>query len=136
MQKGDRAASACQMMENFRFFGAPPHMALITAPPKELGQYAYLDCGGFITGFCLAARSLGLGSIPQAAVAGFSPPCCATGSTCLRTAPSSSASLSAIRTKNTRPMRFALAGGSDGMGDLGRLSKLSEGLSRVSVSWY
>jgi nitroreductase len=71
VQKGDRAGSARQMMENFRFFGAP-HMALITAP-KELGQYAYLDCGGFITGFCLAAKSLGIGTIPQAAVAGFAP---------------------------------------------------------------
>ncbi|PIE08473.1 MAG: nitroreductase [Rhodobacterales bacterium] len=59
------------MMENFRFFGAP-HMALITAP-GELGPYAYLDCGGFITGFCLAAQSLGIGTIPQAAVAGCAP---------------------------------------------------------------
>lgn len=71
VEKGDRAGSARQMMENFRFFGAP-HMALITAP-KELGQYAYLDCGGFITGFCLAAQSLGVGTIPQAAIAGFAP---------------------------------------------------------------
>ncbi|WP_300520089.1 nitroreductase [Aliiroseovarius sp.] len=71
VKKGDRAGSARQMMENFRFFGAP-HMALITAP-RELGQYAYLDCGGFITGFCLAAKSLGLGTVPQAAIAGFAP---------------------------------------------------------------
>ncbi len=71
VEKGDRAGSARQMMENFRFFGAP-HMALITAP-RELGPYAYLDCGGFITGFCLAAQSLGIGTIPQAAVAGCAP---------------------------------------------------------------
>ena len=71
VEKGDRAGSARQMMENFRFFGAP-HVAMITAP-KELGPYAYLDCGGFITGFCLAAQSLGVGTIPQAAVAGFAP---------------------------------------------------------------
>lgn len=71
VEKGDRAGSARQMMENFRFFGAP-HMALITAP-RELGEYAYLDCGGFITGFTLAAQALGLGTIPQAAVASFAP---------------------------------------------------------------
>ncbi|UWP91445.1 nitroreductase [Aliiroseovarius crassostreae] len=69
--RGDRVASGQQMLENFRFFGAP-HMALISAP-RELGPYAYLDCGGFVTGFALAAQSLGLGSIPQAAVAAFAP---------------------------------------------------------------
>lgn len=69
--RGDRAGSALQMMENFRFFGAP-HMALITAP-RELGPYAYLDCGGFVTGFTLAATSLGVSTIPQAAVAAFAP---------------------------------------------------------------
>ncbi|MCI2399340.1 nitroreductase [Aliiroseovarius subalbicans] len=71
VEKGDRAASTAQMMENFRFFGAP-HMALITAP-AELGPYAYLDCGGLITAFTLAAQARGLGTIPQAAVASFAP---------------------------------------------------------------
>lgn len=69
--RGDRAASAQQLMENFRLFGAPC-FALLTAP-AELGPYAYLDCGGFITGFTLAATSLGLASIPQAAVAAYAP---------------------------------------------------------------
>lgn len=69
--RGDRAASAQQMMENFRLFGAPC-FALLTAP-AELGSYAFLDCGGFITGFTLAATSLGIASIPQAAVAAYAP---------------------------------------------------------------
>lgn len=69
--RGDRAASARQMMENFYLFGAPC-FALLTAP-AELGPYAYLDCGGFITGFTLAATSLGIASIPQAAVAAYAP---------------------------------------------------------------
>lgn len=69
--RGDRAASARQMMENFRLFDAPC-FALLTAP-VELGPYAYLDCGGFITGFTLAATSLGVASIPQAAVAAYAP---------------------------------------------------------------
>ncbi len=71
IKRGDRAASGAQMYENFRLFGAP-HMALITAP-AELGPYAYLDCGGFVTGFTLAAQARGVGSIPQAAVAAYAP---------------------------------------------------------------
>ena len=71
IERGDRRASARQMLENFQFFGAP-HMALVTAP-AELGAYAYLDCGGFLTGFTLAATALGVASIPQAAVAAFAP---------------------------------------------------------------
>lgn len=69
--KGDRAASARQMMENFTFFGAP-HVALVTSA-TELGGYGALDCGGFITGFTLAAQALGVATIAQAAPAGFSP---------------------------------------------------------------
>lgn len=71
IERGDRAGSARQMMENFQFFGAP-HLALITTP-KALGPYAYLDCGGFVTGFTLAAAALGVATIPQAAVAAYAP---------------------------------------------------------------
>ncbi len=39
--KGDREASAKQMYENFRFFGAP-HLALITTE-AELGTYGAVD---------------------------------------------------------------------------------------------
>jgi nitroreductase len=58
-------------MENFRFFGAP-HVALITSP-AELGAYGAVDCGGYVSVFLLAAQSLGLAAIPQAALAGYSP---------------------------------------------------------------
>lgn len=67
----DRPARAAQMLENFRFFGAP-HIALVTAP-KALGPYGALDCGGFVTAFCLAATAHGLGTLPQAAPAGHAP---------------------------------------------------------------
>lgn len=71
VQKGDREASTQQMLENFRFFGAP-HFALITTE-ADLGVYGVLDCGAFVTAFTLAAEALGIASVPQAAVAGFSP---------------------------------------------------------------
>ena len=68
VDKGDREASAGQMMENFRLFGAP-HVAIITSE-ADLGSYGVMDCGGFLAAFCLAAQSLGVATIPQAAVAG------------------------------------------------------------------
>lgn len=69
--KGDRDGSGRQMMENFRFFGAPHH-ALVTTE-ADLGTYGVLDCGAFVTAFTLAAEALGVASIPQAAVASFAP---------------------------------------------------------------
>ncbi|MDF0603190.1 nitroreductase [Psychromarinibacter sp. C21-152] len=71
VEKGDRAASARQMLENFRFFGAP-HFGLVTTE-AELGAYGVLDCGAFVTAFTLAAEALGVASIAQAAVAGHAP---------------------------------------------------------------
>ncbi len=71
VEKGDRAAAARQTMENFALFGAP-HCALISCP-AELGPYAALDCGGFVATFTIAAQSLGVASIAQAAVASFAP---------------------------------------------------------------
>ncbi len=71
VEKGDRKASARQMMENFALFGAP-HCAIISSP-AELGPYGAMDCGGFITAFTLAAQALGIATIPQAAVASYGP---------------------------------------------------------------
>ncbi|WP_375692019.1 nitroreductase [Pseudooceanicola sp. LIPI14-2-Ac024] len=71
VEKGDREGSARQAMENFRLFGAP-HTAILTSG-AELGPYGAMDCGGFILAFCLAAEALGLGCIPQAAVAAHAP---------------------------------------------------------------
>jgi nitroreductase len=68
---GDRVASKEQALKNFSFFGAP-NVAVVTTP-DELGTYGVLDCGAYITAFTLAATSLGLASIPQAALAAVSP---------------------------------------------------------------
>jgi nitroreductase len=64
---GDRAASAKQAAENFRFFGAP-HFALVTTD-RNLGVYGAIDCGAYVSSFMLAAHSLGVASIAQAALA-------------------------------------------------------------------
>ncbi len=71
IEKGDRAASAQQMMENYALFGAP-HCAILSSP-AELGPYGAMDCGGFVTAFALAAQALDVATIPQAAVAAYGP---------------------------------------------------------------
>ncbi|SFT45737.1 nitroreductase [Sedimentitalea nanhaiensis] len=71
VQKGDCAGSARQMMENFALFGAP-HCAIISSP-ADLGPYGAMDCGGFVAAFTIAAQSLGIATIPQAAVASHAP---------------------------------------------------------------
>ena len=68
IQRGDKAAYNKQMLENFRFFGAP-HVAIITSD-EALGIYGAIDCGGYVSNFMLAAQAAGLGTIPQAALAG------------------------------------------------------------------
>ena len=65
--RGDKPAAERQTLENFRFFGAP-HIALITSD-AALGVYGLVDCGAYVSTFALAARSLGVGSIAQAALA-------------------------------------------------------------------
>lgn len=67
--KGDRAGSQAQMERNFAFFDAP-HVAIVTSP-KALGGYGAMDCGGFVLAFALAARALGIDTIPQAAIANY-----------------------------------------------------------------
>lgn len=68
IQRGDKAAYNKQMLENFRFFGAP-HVAIITSD-DALGVYGAIDCGGYVGNFMLAAQAAGLATIPQAALAG------------------------------------------------------------------
>lgn len=65
--RADKQGRVTQMRENYAFFGAP-HVALITTA-TELGPYGALDCGGFITAFCLSAEAQGIATIPQAAIA-------------------------------------------------------------------
>src|SRR5882672_5990990 len=65
--RGDKAAYAKQALENYNFFGAP-HVAIIHTN-EALGIYGAIDCGAYVSNFMLAAEALGLGTIPQAALA-------------------------------------------------------------------
>lgn len=71
IEKSDRAGRQAQMLRNYAFFDAP-HVAILHAP-SELGPYGAMDSGGFVTAFMLAATSLGIGTIAQAAVAAYAP---------------------------------------------------------------
>src|SRR5215475_10441696 len=65
--RGDKAGYAKQALENFNFFGAP-HVAIVHTN-EPLGIYGAIDCGAYVSNFMLAAQALGLGTIPQAALA-------------------------------------------------------------------
>src|SRR6201992_1058706 len=65
--RGDKAAYAKQALENYNFFGAP-HVAVIHHD-EPVGVYGAIDCGAYVGNFMLAAQALGLGTIPQAALA-------------------------------------------------------------------
>lgn len=67
--RGDREASTRQARENFRLFGAP-HVAIITSD-EALSTYGAVDCGGYVANFMLAATSLGVATIAQAALAAW-----------------------------------------------------------------
>jgi nitroreductase len=67
--RGDRDAAERQRLENFRFFGAP-HVAIVSTE-ADLGVYGAVDCGAFVSQFMLAAHSLGVASIAQAALAAY-----------------------------------------------------------------
>jgi nitroreductase len=65
--RDDKEGAARQARENFRFFGAP-HVAIIHTD-EALGVYGAVDCGAYVANFMLAAQSLGVASIAQAALA-------------------------------------------------------------------
>lgn len=67
--RGDREASARQAAQNFTMFGAP-HVAIVTSD-EALGVYGAVDCGAYVANFMLAAHSLGVGSVAQAALAAY-----------------------------------------------------------------
>jgi nitroreductase len=69
ISRDDRVGAARQALENFRFFGAP-HVLLIHVH-KELGTYGAVDCGLYLGTLLLAAESLGISMIPQAALASY-----------------------------------------------------------------
>ncbi|WP_170144608.1 nitroreductase family protein [Citricoccus muralis] len=66
-----REERARQHLENFRFFGAP-HVEVVTLA-EELREYGEVDIRAYIVTLLLAAESLGLASIPQAAPALYAP---------------------------------------------------------------
>lgn len=67
IERDDLDGRARQMLENFRFFGAP-HVAVISTP-RALGTYGAVDCGAYVATLLAAAQSLGVATIAQAAVA-------------------------------------------------------------------
>jgi nitroreductase len=67
--RGDRVGARRQSLENFRLFGAP-HVAIVTSD-EALGVYGAVDCGAYAGTFTLAARSLGVAAIAQAALAAY-----------------------------------------------------------------
>ena len=67
--KGDRDATARQHAKNFNFFGAP--CTLLFAIDADLGQGSWLDYGMFLQNIMTLARSHGLHTCPQAAVANY-----------------------------------------------------------------
>lgn len=69
--RGDREGSNRQALENFRLFGAPH--ALVVTSSADLGSYGAIDCGIYVGNLLLAAQSLGLGMIAQAALAARAP---------------------------------------------------------------
>jgi nitroreductase len=70
IERSDHDARMRQMLENYRFFGAP-HVAVITSD-AGLGTYGAVDCGGYVATFLAAAASLGVATCAQAAIALYS----------------------------------------------------------------
>ncbi|MBU1275382.1 MAG: nitroreductase [Proteobacteria bacterium] len=65
----DAEKRAAHYANNFGAFGAP--CLLLVTVPKEQTSYAVFDAGAFVHGLCLAASSLGLGTVILAALARF-----------------------------------------------------------------
>ncbi|VWB29401.1 nitroreductase family protein [Burkholderia metallica] len=63
----DTERGAEQAFRNFRMFDAP-HVAIVTVP-VELGPYALIDAGGFVSSFLIAAYAHGVATTPQGALA-------------------------------------------------------------------
>jgi nitroreductase len=67
IMRGDREGYARQALQNFRLFNAP-HVAIVTSD-EALGPYGAVDCGAYVATFLVAAQSLGVATIAQAALA-------------------------------------------------------------------
>ncbi|MDO9439076.1 nitroreductase [Hydrogenophaga sp.] len=64
---GDRTASQAISLRNVAFFDAP-HVVIVSTA-ANLGAYAAIDCGAYVGQFMLAAHSLGVACVAQAALA-------------------------------------------------------------------
>ncbi|WP_296602219.1 nitroreductase [Nocardioides sp.] len=69
--RDDKAARFEQAWRNFTFFDAP-HVAVLTVD-RDLGPYALVDAGAWLSHFTLAATDAGVATIAQAAIASYSP---------------------------------------------------------------
>lgn len=67
VERDDMAGRVVQMRRNFEFFGAP-HVAVISVA-RDLGPYAFVDVGSYLSGLLWGAEAMGLGTIAQAAPA-------------------------------------------------------------------
>lgn len=72
INREDLDRRAAQHLRNFEFFGAP-HVAVITTDRNQ-GVYGAVDCGAYVANVLNAATSLGIATIPQAAIAMHSEP--------------------------------------------------------------
>lgn len=71
IRRDDAAAHIRQAWRNFLFFDAP-HVAVLTVD-RDLGPYALVDAGAWLSHFLLAATEAGVATIAQAAIASYSP---------------------------------------------------------------
>ena len=69
IQKGDTAAMAQQLAQNYLFFGAPVGLMFTIDRRLEIGSW--LDYGYFLEAICVAARANGLDTCSQQAFAYF-----------------------------------------------------------------
>lgn len=69
VKRGDRDGAARQQGRNYLFFNAP--VGLVFAIDRDLEQGSWLDYGMFLQTLMIAARSHGLDTCPQAAIANY-----------------------------------------------------------------
>lgn len=65
--RDDYEARTEQALLNYSLFGAPH--AVIIHTDRDLGVYGAVDCGGYLATLMLAAESLGIATVAQAALA-------------------------------------------------------------------
>ena len=69
IEKGDREASSRQHGRNYEFFGAPT--VLVFTIDRDLETGSWLDYGMFLQNIMIGARSYGMHTCPQAALANY-----------------------------------------------------------------